>query len=69
MRPPVTYRVDLSDLCSIADAACELDAYKDRITDQPDDHSRIVEMVERLHDLVERAAGMDGHLIYGEGQP
>lgn len=66
MRPPVTYPVNLADLCSIADAACWLDGYKMHLTDQPDDYRRVTALVERLHNLVEHAAGMDGHLIYGE---
>ena len=34
-RPPVTYRVNLSDLELFADAACELDCYKDTLEDNP----------------------------------
>lgn len=63
-RPPVTYRVNLSDLELFADAACELDCYKDTLEDNPAERARIIAMVYRIHDTVERAAGNDSTLVY-----
>jgi hypothetical protein len=59
-----TYNVTLSDLQLFADAACELDAYKDTLAAKPAERARIMEMLERVHDTVERAAGGDANLIY-----
>jgi len=59
-----TYNVTLSDLHLFADAACELDAYKDTLAGNPAERARIMEMLDRVHDIVERAAGDDAHFIY-----
>lgn len=58
MRPPVTYPVSLADLELIADAAAELDDARRFYVDRPDEQKRIAGIVERLHDVVERAAGL-----------
>lgn len=56
--------VDLADLILIADAACELDAAKQFYIDRPDEQQRLAAMVERLHNIVERAAGTQAAAIY-----
>lgn len=58
------FAVTLADLTLFADAACELDAYKDMLHALPDEHRRVVAMVADLHAAVERAAGAAGALIY-----
>ena len=63
-RPPVTYNVNLADLELFADAACELDCYKDTLGDKPAEQARIIAMLERIHETVERAAGPDSDLVY-----
>lgn len=63
-RPPVTYPVSLADLTLFADAACEMDCYKDTLEDKPAERARIIAMVEMMHNAVERAAGADGGLVY-----
>ena len=65
-RPPVTYPVNLADLELFADAASELDDYKEHLADKPAARARIVAMVERLHDTIGRVAGRDERLVYGE---
>lgn len=62
--PPVIYPVGLDDLMLFADAGCELDSYKDTLADNPAEQARIVAMVERIHDTVERVAGVAGGMIY-----
>lgn len=64
-RPPVTYPVSLADLIDIADAACDLDGMKCFYVDQPAVVDQIKARVDRLHSIVERAAGFDQALIYG----
>ena len=64
-RPPVTYPVSLADLVLFSDAAAELDDYKDTLEDNPAERARIIAMVYRLHDTVERVAGTDHELVYG----
>lgn len=64
-RPPVTYPVSLADLMLFADAAAELDAYKDTLTDKPAERARIIAMIFLVHSAVERAAGLDEALVYG----
>ena len=63
-RPPVTYRVSLADLVLFSDAAAELDDYKDTLEDNPAERARIIAMVYRIHDTVERVAGNDSTLVY-----
>jgi hypothetical protein len=58
------YAVTLDELQLFADAACELDSYKDTLSDKPDERERIVDMIERIHDTVQRVAGADAHFIY-----
>jgi hypothetical protein len=65
-RPPVTYPVSLADLMLIADAASELDGMRMHYVDRPSEQERISALVQRLHDLAERAAAHDAVLIYGE---
>jgi len=65
-RPPVTYPVSLADLVDIADAACELDGMQQHYVDFPDRQKVITDRVARLHDIVQRAAALDEHMIYGE---
>lgn len=62
--PPVTYSCSLADLVLFADCAAELDAYKDCLAYTPAERSRVIILLERLHDTVERIAGSDGHHIY-----
>lgn len=69
MRPPVTYPVSLADLVTIADAAAELDGMRMFYVDQPVEQDRISSLVQRLHDMVERAAAHDAVLIYGPDEP
>lgn len=52
-----SYPVTLADLVEIADAACELDVTKQFYIDRPDEQQRLTAIVNRLHDIVERAAG------------
>lgn len=66
-RPPMTYRVTLADLVEIADCACELDVMRQFYVDRPDEQERIAGHVERLHEIVERAAAQDAALIYALG--
>ena len=68
MRPPVTYPVSLADLVTIADAASELDGMRMFYVDQPVEQDRISSVVQRLHDMVERAAVHDAVLIFGPGE-
>lgn len=63
MKPPVTYPVSLSDLMLVADAACEMDCYKDHLTGA--ERERVLALRDSLHDLAERAAELDAVLIYG----
>lgn len=65
-RPPVTYHVNLADLELFADAASELDDYKEHLSDKPAGRARIISMVERMHETIGRAAGADEKLVYGE---
>lgn len=65
-RPAVTYPVSLSDLCDIADAACDLSVMKGFYVDQPAMLEQIAARAERLHDIVERAAGLDEYLVYAK---
>lgn len=58
------YAVTLSDLLLFADAACELDAYKDTLANKPAERERIMEMLDRVHNTVERVAGVDANFIY-----
>jgi hypothetical protein len=62
--PVVTYPITLVDLTHIADAACELDAYKDMLADKPIEQARVRELVGILHSLAERAAGAACDLVY-----
>lgn len=62
---PITYCMSLDDLTLIADAACELDGCKDLVTDEAS-AQRIEAMVTRMHDAVERAAGVACGMIYHE---
>jgi hypothetical protein len=62
--PVVTYPVTLADLTHIADAACELDAYKDMLADKPAEQARVQALVGILHSLAERAAGAACDLVY-----
>lgn len=64
-RPPVTYPVSLADLIDIADAACDLDGMKCFYVDHPATIDQIKARVDRLHNIIERAAGFDQALIYG----
>jgi len=64
--PPMQYRVDLADLIHIADAATELDAARAFLVDQHSEQLRIGAIVERLVDLVEKAAGQHAHAIFGK---
>lgn len=65
MRPPVSYPVGLDDLILFADAAAELDAYKDHLQAKPAEQQRVVDMMKRMHLRVEQIAGQDGWMIYG----
>lgn len=66
--PPVTYPVTLADLVLFADAAAELDALNGFVAasgDAPiEEVARVKDMVERMHDAIERAAGADAGEIY-----
>ena len=66
--PPMQYRVDLADLIHIADAATELDAARAFLVDQHSEQLRISAIVERLYDLVEKAAGQHAEAIFGKRQ-
>ena len=57
-----SYTITMDQLCALADTACILD---DRNI-IPADHVR-VEIVGKLHHLVETIAGPDACLIYAEG--
>lgn len=59
------YSVSLDDLKLIADAACELDCYRDALKNKPAEHARITGMVTALHNLAERSAAADAPMIYG----
>lgn len=63
-RPPMTYRVTLADLVEFADCAAELDGMRQFYVDNPAEQERIAGHVERLHNIVERAAAQDAALIY-----
>ena len=65
--PPMTYRVTLADLCEFADCAAELDSMRQFYVDQPGEQARIAGHVERLHNIVERAAAQYAELIYAPG--
>lgn len=67
-RPPVTYPVTLADLVDIADAARDLDETRPFYVDRPDEQQHIAARAQRLHDIVERAAAHDAHLIYGNAE-
>lgn len=64
MRPPVTYPAHLADLILFADAAAELDAYKDHLHEKPDERLKIIAMICRMHQRIEQMAGCDADLIY-----
>lgn len=59
-----SYPVALADLIYIADAACELDIAKQFYVDRPDEQQHLTAIVNRLHDIVERAAGAEAAAIY-----
>lgn len=59
------YTISLDDLKLIADAACELDCYRDILKHKPAEHARVTGMVTALHSLAERSAAADAALIYG----
>lgn len=67
MRPPVTYPATLADLELFANAAAELDGVKDCERLEPDERARLVAMVERVYDTVERLAGADNGLVFARG--
>lgn len=58
-----SHLIGLTDLRLVADAACELDAYKFHLSGPERD--RIVRMVDQLHSLAMRVAGDQVELIYG----
>lgn len=64
---PITYRMNLDDLTLMAEAACLLDEYKDTFA-HGDARQRIVAMVTRVHDAVERAAGPAAAIIYPDDE-
>lgn len=51
------YHVTLADLIHIADVAAELDTARQFYVDRPDEQQRLAVMVQRMNDIVERAAG------------
>lgn len=65
-QPPQPSRVNLADLINIADASDELDSMRRFYVDQPGEQERISRMVERLRDIVDRAAGMDAGALKSE---
>lgn len=60
------HQVDLADLQLMADAAAELDDARQFYVDRPDEQRRLDAMVERLHNIVERAAGAHAAAIYAQ---
>lgn len=64
-KPPITYPVTLADLILFADAAAELDGLQGLIKYSPDERARLADMAQRMHDIVERAAGAEAFEIYG----
>lgn len=63
-RPPITYPLTLADLDTLASIACTIDDFKEHLPEN--ERAEAAAMVERLHDMVERAAGADALLIYPE---
>ena len=59
------YKVTLSDLIDIADAACHLEAYKNMLVDNPSEQASVNGYVRKLHDISTRASGRAEGLIYG----
>lgn len=57
-----SHLIGLEGLCLVADAACELDAYKDHLAGP--ERERIKHMLDELHDLVVRVAGPAAVMIY-----
>lgn len=60
----VSYAVSLADLCTLADCACDVDSLQFLLAGHPDQQASIAAMVDRMHSIIERAAGSDAHLIY-----
>ena len=61
--PPVTYQVTLADLILFADAAIELEFYKNTLEDMTFEKSRMLALICRMHDAIERIAGLDYNKI------
>lgn len=59
----MSHVICFTDLVMVADAACELDAYKDHLHGSSE-RDRIKRLVDALHRMVERVAGADANLIY-----
>lgn len=66
---PAHYRIDLSDLIHIADAATELDTMRAFLVDQHSEQQRIGHIVKRIYDLVEKAAGQHAQAIFDKPRP
>lgn len=69
--PPVVYPCNLDDLVLFANCAVELDEYKKCITGPNAEQvhaerARIANMIERLHDAIERIAGPQAVRVYGQ---
>lgn len=62
------YPITLADLVLFADAAAELDALNGFVAARGDapieEVARVKDMVERMHDAIERVAGTDAGEIY-----
>jgi len=62
--PPVTYQATLADLILFADAVMELDIYKNTLDDMTFEKSRLLAMICRVNEAIERIAGLDYNKIF-----
>ena len=57
--PPVTYQATLADLILFADALAELENYKNTLAAMTFEKSRVLALICRVNEAVERIAGLE----------
>ena len=62
--PPVTYPATLADLILFADAAVELEKHKNMLDAMTFEKSRMLALICRVNEAIERIAGLDHNKIF-----
>jgi len=62
--PPVTYPATLADLILFADALAELEKHKNTLDAMTFEKSRMLALICRMHEAIERIAGIDRNKIF-----